>query len=326
MKYFKENIKAQNEENKNMIQKMIQEKENSNKDKELFKNYNDMVMKNSDLQIKLNSSNFKINDLERKIDNLNIFKKIVENTKMFKCKKCKKLFNYEDFKNHYSTCDKIINEENDENKNIENNLNNHNYNNILKNKNINGITSMDLINNNVSSSKFNPDKLKIKILKGKLKTDELGKYYLEYILDINYYSQNWRLSKKFIQFANLYKTIKTMFKNSINMPLSSNIFVNFQNNISGSFYQNKIQQLEKFINEISQIEEINSSKIFRKFLELDQNFDEENDILFLKNEKFQQTMNSNNYFTNSSNKSIGFNYRYNDNEDTNFEQEEQNKK
>ena len=326
MKYFKENIKAQNEENKNMIQKMIQEKENSNKDKELFKNYNDMVMKNSDLQIKLNSSNFKINDLERKIDNLNIFKKIVENTKMFKCKKCKKLFNYEDFKNHYSTCDKIINEENDENKNIENNLNNHNYNNILKNKNINGITSMDLINNNVSSSKFNPDKLKINILKGKLKTDELGKYYLEYILDINYYSQNWRLSKKFIQFANLYKTIKTMFKNSINMPLSSNIFVNFQNNISGSFYQNKIQQLEKFINEISQIEEINSSKIFRKFLELDQNFDEENDILFLKNEKFQQTMNSNNYFTNSSNKSIGFNYRYNDNEDTNFEQEEQNKK
>ena len=243
---------------------------------------------------------------------------------MFKCKKCKKLFNYEDFKNHYSTCDKVINEENDENKNIENNLNNHNYNNILKNKNINGITSIDLLNNN-NISKFNPDKLKIKILKGKLKTDELGKYYLEYILDINYYSQNWRLNKKFIQFANLYKTIKTMFKNTINMPLSSNIFVNFQNNINGSFYQNKIQQLEKFINEISHIEEINSSKIFRKFLELDQNFDEENDLLFLKNnEKFLQTMNSNNYFTNSSNKSIGFNYRYN--EDTNFEQEEQNKK
>ena len=60
-------------------------------------------------------------------------------------------------------------------------------------------------------------------------------------------------------------------------------------------------------------------------MELDQNFDEENDLLFLKNnEKFLQTMNSTNYFTNSSNKSIGFNYRYN--EDTNFEQEEQNKK
>ena len=176
---------------------------------------------------------------------------------------------------------------------------------------MNGITSIETLNNNIN--KFNPDKLKIKILKGRLKTDELGKPYLEYILDINYYSQNWRLSKKFIQFANLYKTIKTMFKNTIHMPLSSNIFVNFGGNFSGSFYQNKIQQLEKFIKEISEIEEINSSKIFRKFLELEQNFDEENDLLFLKNnEKYQQTITSNNY-NNNINKGIdGYNYRYNE--------------
>ena len=319
MKYFKDNIKAQNEENKNMIQKILKEKENENNDKELFKNYNDLVMKNSDLQIKLNTSNFKITGLENKIENLNIYKNIVENTKMFKCKKCKKFFNYEDFKTHYSICDKDINDENENHQNI------YNVNNTINNKNINanGISSIDLVNNKIN--KFNPDKLKIKILKGKLKTDELGKPYLEYILDINYYSQSWRLSKKFIQFANLYKTIKTMFKNNINMPESSNIFVNFGNNFNGSFYQNKIQQLEKFINEISLIEEINSSKIFRKFLELDQNFDEENDLLFLKsNEKFHQIINSNNYYINSSNKNSGFNNRYND--EGNYEQEEKNKK
>ena len=319
MKYFKENIKAQNEENKNMIQKILKEKENENNDKELFKNYNDLVMKNSDLQIKLNTSNFKITGLENKIENLNIYKNIVENTKMFKCKKCKKFFNYEDFKTHYSICDKDINDENENHQNI------YNVNNTINNKNINanGISSIDLVNNKIN--KFNPDKLKIKILKGKLKTDELGKPYLEYILDINYYSQSWRLSKKFIQFANLYKTIKTMFKNNINMPESSNIFVNFGNNFNGSFYQNKIQQLEKFINEISLIEEINSSKIFRKFLELDQNFNEENDFLLLKNnEKFQQIINSNNYYINSSNKNSAFNNRYND--EGNYEQEEKNKK
>ena len=57
----------------------------------------------------------------------------------------------------------------------------------MKNKNLNMYTSMDLINNNLYNNpihKFNPEKLKIKILKGKLKTDELGKPYLEYILDI----------------------------------------------------------------------------------------------------------------------------------------------
>ena len=329
MKYFKDNIKAQNEENKNMLQKMLKEKENANNDKELFKNYNDMIIKNSDLQISLNSCNFKISSLEKKVENLNIYKNIVENAKMFKCKKCKKLFDYDDFKNHYSICDKIVSDtnENGENRNTENNFNDKSRN-ILrsKNMNMNGIVSMDNLGGN-RINKFNPEKLKIKILNGKLKSDELGKPYLEYILDISYYSQNWRLNKKFIQFANLYKTIKTTFKSTIHMPLSSNIFINFGGNFNGSFYQNKIQQLEKFLKEIAEIEEINSSKIFRKFLELDQNFDEENDILFLRsNEKFQQTMNLNNFSSNYKdilNKgSNGINFRYN--EDGNDEHQNKN--
>ena len=327
MKYFKDNLKAQNEQNKNMMEKMLKEKENdSNNDKELFKNYNDMIMKNSDLQIKLNSLNYEKQNLEKKIENLSVYKNIVENTKLFKCKKCKNFFNYEDFKTHYTTCDKNINDENIDNNYLENN------NKLLKNKNLNILASMDLINNNNiynnQTHKFNPDKLKIKIIKGKLKTDELGKPYLEYILDINYYSQNWRLSKTFNQFVNLHKTIKTMINDSITMPMSANIFMNFGNNISGSFYQNKIVQLEKFIKEIAEIEEINSSKTFRKFLEFEQNFDEENELLFLRtNEKPQKFQNyyKNNGFENT-NKNInninnnGFNNRYE--EESNIIQEQ----
>ena len=327
MKYFKDNLKAQNEQNKNMMEKMLKEKENdSNNDKELFKNYNDMIMKNSDLQIKLNSLNYEKQNLEKKIENLSVYKNIVENTKLFKCIKCKNFFNYEDFKTHYTTCDKNINDENIDNNYLENN------NKLLKNKNLNILASMDLINNNNIYNnqihKFNPDKLKIKIIKGKLKTDELGKPYLEYILDINYYSQNWRLSKTFNQFVNLHKTIKTMINDSITMPMSANIFMNFGNNISGSFYQNKIVQLEKFIKEIAEIEEINSSKTFRKFLEFEQNFDEENELLFLRtNEKPQKFQNyyKNNGFENT-NKNInninnnGFNNRYE--EESNIIQEQ----
>ena len=331
MKYFKDNFKAQNEENKNMIQKMLQEKEkeNDSKDKELFKNYNEIVMKNSDLQIKLNSLNFEKQNLEKKIENLNIYKNIVENTKLFKCKKCKNFFTYEDYKIHYNTCDQNINDENVDNNYIGQNPK------LSKNKNLNFLASMDVINNNNIYAnqiyKFNPDKLKIKILKGKLKTDELGKPYLEYILDINYYSQNWRLSKTFNQFANLHKTIKTMFKNSITMPLSANIFINFGNNVSGSFYQNKIAQLEKFLKEIAEIEEINSSKTFRKFLELEQNFDEENELLFLKTDekpqKFQNHYKNNNLenINNNTNKN-GFNNRYDEEGNVAQEQDNMNKK
>ena len=334
MKYFKDNFKAQNEENKNMIQKILKEKENNDTNgKELFKNYNDMIIKNSDLQIKLNSLNYEKLNLEKKIENLNIYKNIVENAKLFKCKKCKNFFNYEDFKIHYTTCDKNIN---DENENMNNNYSDNN-NKYLKNKNSNILASMDLINNNNLNNiynnkfhKFNPDKLKIKILQGKIKIDELEKPHLEYILDINYYSQNWRLIKTFNHFANLHKTIETMFKNNIAMPISANIFMNFGNNISGSFHQKKIQQLEKFMKEIAEIEEINSSKTFRKFLELEQNFDEENDLLFLKtNEKPQKFQNyyKNNNLENTNVKNIniinninnGFNNRYE--EEGNLDQE-----
>ena len=63
-----------------------------------------------------------------------------------------------------------------------------------------------------SNMNFNPNKLKIKILKGWVKKDELGKPYLEYIIDIYYDTQNWRISKKFNQFSSLFKTLKNQFK------------------------------------------------------------------------------------------------------------------
>ena len=43
MNYFKDHLKAQNEENKNMLEKMIKEKEKNENDKELFKNYKEIT-------------------------------------------------------------------------------------------------------------------------------------------------------------------------------------------------------------------------------------------------------------------------------------------
>ena len=64
------------------------------------------------------------------------------------------------------------------------------------------------------------------------------------------------------------------------MPPSSNIFVDFKGNLTGSFHENKIQQLEKFIKDLSEIDVVNNSKIFKKFLEFNQNFDEENEAIY----------------------------------------------
>ena len=261
MKYLTENLKAQNEENKNMFEKMFKDKEGSlQSNKELLQNIKELNEKNNELVLNNNLLNSKIKTLEEQIEKLNIYKEVIQNTKAYKCKHCEKIYLYDDFKNHYSNCQKGI------------------------------ITNPNLNNSNVN---FNPDKLKIKILKGRVKQDELGKPFLEYIIEINYDTQNWRISKRFNQFANLFKTLKNLFKGVIQMPSSANIFVNFGNNNNfGSFHENKIIQLEKFLKDLSEINILNTSKPFRKFLEFEQYVDEENDIVMNVNQK---SLRRNNY-------------------------------
>ena len=261
MKYLTENLKAQNEENKNMFEKMFKDKQNSlQNDKELLQNIKEINEKNNELILNNNLCNNKIKTLEEQNAKLNIYKEVVHNTKAYKCKHCEKMYLYDDFKDHYSNCQKGL----------------------ISNANIN--------NNNIN---FNPDKLKIKILKGRVKQDELGKPFLEYIIDVNYDTQNWRINKRFNQFANLFKTLKNSYKGVAQMPPSANIFINFgNNNTSISFHENKILQLEKFLKDLSEINIINTSKPFRKFLEFEQYVDEENEIIVNIN---QQQLRSNNY-------------------------------
>ena len=249
MKYLSDNLKAQNEENKTMFEKMFKDKEDSLKnDKELLKNMKDVNAKNNELVLNNNILNNKIKTLEEQNTKLNQYKDIVHNSKGFKCKYCEKTYLYEDFKDHYSNCQKGL----------------------LSNANIN--------NSNIN---FSPEKLKIKILKGKVKQDELGKPFLEYIIDINYDTQNWRINRRFNQFSNLFKTLKNLYKGTgIQMPPSSNIFVNFGNNSQFStFHENKIIQLEKFLKDLSEINILNTSKPFRKFLEFEQYVDEDNEVI-----------------------------------------------
>ena len=272
MKCLTENLKAQNEENKNMFEKMLKDKEAAfQNDKELLKNIKEVNEKNNELILNNNICNNKIKTLEEQIAKLNLYKEIVHNTKAYRCKYCEKLYLFDDFKEHYSNCQR-------------------------------GLISNTNINNN--NTNFNPDKLKIKILKGRVKQDELGKPFLEYIIDINYDTQNWRINKRFNQFANLFKTLKNLYRGVVQMPSSANIFVNFgNNNPVGSFHENKIIQLEKFLKDLSEINVLNTSKPFRKFLEFEQYVDEENEIIVNVNPSILRNNNSNE-LNDGNNKSI----------------------
>jgi hypothetical protein len=247
MKALQENLKAQNEENKNMLEKMFKDKESSLKNnKEVIQNMKEINEKNNELILSNNNLKNEIKSLEEQNTKLNTYKDVIDNSKGLKCKYCDKLYSYDEFKDHYQNCQK-------------------------------GLINNNSLNNNIN---FNPEKLKIKILKGKVKLDELGNPYLEYIIDVNYDTQSWRINRRFNQFSNLFKTLKNMFRGVAQLPTSANIFINFGNNNQfSSFHENKIIQLEKFLKDLSEINNINTSKPFRKFLEFEQYVDEDNEMI-----------------------------------------------
>ena len=94
------------------------------------------------------------------------------------------------------------------------------------------------------------------------------------------------------------------------MPQSSNIFINFSGGFNGSFHENKIHQLERFIKDLSEIKVISNSKIFKKFLEFNQNFDEENEIIYNINNP-EEDINLQNDKFNNVNDNGSYNNRYN---------------
>ena len=243
MGYIQDNLVKQNEENKLMMSRIIQDKEKDCvNEKELYDNFKKLKKTNEDLNIKINTNENKINLLKEELNELNEYKNIIKTMKQFKCKFCSKIYKFKDFLNHVKHC------QNDFNENI----------NDLKEKNV-----------FEQKENFIPNKLNLKIIKGQIKKDELNNPYIEYIIDINYDNKKkYQIYKQFYHFSNLYNNLINLYSEYIQFPLS---FVNiFQNAISDSFLnKNKTQLLEKFINEVAQTDVINTSKSFIKFIEFD---------------------------------------------------------
>ena len=263
MSAVNDHIKEQNEDNQTILNKLMQEKEIEFKnDKKLIKKLSDIKNKNNELETKLKKTNYTIQKMEEKIDELLPYEDLINNINNFKCIKCEKYFTLPEYKLHKDNCPLSD-------------------------------SSQNKININF---KLNPDKLKIRILKGKIKHGNSSSPYLEYIVDVNYNNmQHWRLGKKFKDFINLYNIINTEYKEFIKIPIS-NIFIDIKNTGNvGSFHENKIRQLELFMNDIINLDMINRSKAFSKFIEFDKYFDEENELLMTMSSRYKLNPKENEY-------------------------------
>ena len=223
-------------------------------------------------------------EIEEK-DNLDLYKTIMNNINEVKCKKCLQSFKIKDFKGHLKNCT--------------------NNNNRYKHKYYKSWNE-----GNIFDSNFNPKYLKIKILKINIKEDEIGKAYLNYLIDIKYNGQNWRINKKFNEFIYLYNAIQNIFNGSFQLPEYRSIFINIQ---KGGSYQNKIFELEKFLNDLSNINPINTSKPFLKFLEFKNNYNS-----YINNPYNRKVMNiveedNNQFYVNKPYQTVDFD-KMNDNE------------
>ena len=253
MNYIQDNLMKQNEANKNMMDKIIKNKEKHYiNDKELYDNFKSIKNKNDDLESKININENKINLLKDELNKLKENEDIIKSMNQFKCKNCNQIFNDEqEFLQHYNSCQ---------------------YSNITnyKNENINKpkLKHNSFNSNILSNINFDPEKLSIKVIKAKVKNDELGKPYIEYLISVKYDDKNWQIRKKFYHFANLFNTLNNKYQDFVPLNLS-NIFDDLNSN--SSFNLNKIKQLDKFLNEIASADVINTSKPFLKFIEFEKN-------------------------------------------------------
>ena len=287
----------------------------NNQNENITYKINNNINKNNfnNINIKINNQNININ---RNLININNIKKITNNIHLNNYIKNQKTHNINNFHGN------IINNVNINN--ITNNNSIHKITNINHSHNSNNNISKNTRNNysTITMSNFNPKKLKIKIVKGRIRKDKTGKPYLEYIIEINYLTKTWQVNKRFNQFTNLYKNLKLMSnQGGPQLPQSANIFSNIGTLFSGLSHENKIVQLEKFLKDISDIDRINTSTIYRNFFEIEQVFNEykgsRNNNSNINNENhnksIQNNLNDKIYGKNNSKKNSSNSCTYNEN-------------
>ena len=223
--------------------------------------------------------------------------------------------------NNYNTqpqAKSVLLDENIHAKNLENNpkvAHHVKYNSIDKNKNQskNMNLNSNFINNNYNTTNTTINTntmantnnlLDIKVSNSVLKKDITGKPFLDYICDVKNGSESYSLNKKFGHFIMLHKALKSLFKDTIKLPDGGNLFMSINDMKQNSFHENKLSQLDKYINDLMKIEQIKTSVPFRNFFELDEVHDQSMNNKIRKNKtmmekkKYDPKYSSNNNNTN----------------------------
>ena len=128
-----------------------------------------------------------------------------------------------------------------------------------------------IINSNYNTTDAHIKKdLDIKVINSVLKKDITGKPFLDYICEVKNGNQSYKLNKKFGHFMMLHKALKSIFKDNLKLPNGGNLFININEMKQNAFHENKLEQLDKYISDLLNVEGVKTSLPFRNFFELDE--------------------------------------------------------
>ena len=98
-----------------------------------------------------------------------------------------------------------------------------------------------------------------------------GKPFLEYVIEVKKGEKVFKINKKFGHFIMLHKALKTIFKENLKLPNGGNLFININEMKQNSFHENKLEQLDKYVADLINVEGVINSLPFINFFELNEN-------------------------------------------------------
>ncbi len=127
-----------------------------------------------------------------------------------------------------------------------------------------------LINKNKDDNNFKKNDLEIKVINSVLKKDLHGKQFLEYVCEVKKGDKNYKINKKLGHFIMLHKALKSIFKDNLVLANGGNLFININEMNQNSFHENKLEQLNKYVSDLINLEEVVNSLPFTNFFELNE--------------------------------------------------------
>ncbi len=96
----------------------------------------------------------------------------------------------------------------------------------------------------------------------------------------------------------LHKSLNKLFKDTIMLPNGGNLFISVNDMKQNTFHENKLSQLDKYINDLLKIEKVKNSEPFRGFFELDEQHEQYNNKIrknktMMEKKKFTKYASSN---------------------------------